>query len=223
MSKKVIPIVVPLFNAVEYTKGFVESVRRNTKPNTYKLILVDNASTDETPEYLKELVASDPDHIVVLTQGTNLGFAGGVNQGLSLISTMDWDYCMVSNNDVLVTPEWLASLTDCIKYSNLPSVGAVAPVSNQAGGSQRINVDYATPTPEIVDDFGRRRKQSVKGLWMESGVLVGLCWMMSREFFDQVGYLDESFGRGQWEDNIILRGVRILVFIDQDILVLLLN
>lgn len=206
-NTKVIPIVVPVFNAVEYTKQFIESLQKTTIDGSYKVVIVDNGSTDGTKEYLSSLVKVYGDSIYAFSLDKNLGFAGGVNQGLSAISTWDWDHCVVVNNDVILTHGWLDNLKDCIEHSDLPYVGAVGPVSNMAGGSQLVMVDYGQVNFNTVNAFSKRHYAQNKYRWDEAGYLVGLCWMMSRQFFETVGYLDESFGIGQWEDNdYFLRG-----------------
>lgn len=207
MNTKGIPIVVPVYGAVEYTKRFVNSILRNTSKGTYCVYFVDNASPDNTAEYLSQLVKEQPESFRVITSPVNKGFAGGVNIGLSSVSQLEWTHVVVMNNDVIVTPGWLDSLYACINGSSLPDTGVVAPVSNEAGGSQRVPIDYSNPTDESIDGYGLRRKYTHQGVWIESGLIVGLCWMMTRKFFEQVGYLDESFGIGQWEDNdYFLRG-----------------
>lgn len=211
MNKKEIPIVVPVYGAVEYTKRLVESIKKNTDSGRYRLIIVNNGSTDGTFEYLSRLV-EDPEigkSVTALHQGKNLGFAGGVNKGLQYIRNLDWDHCVVMNNDIVVTEGWLRGLEDCITNARIPdaTIGAVGPVSNQAGGTQGISIDYTLTTDGAINDFGKRNRSKNKDVWIESGYLVGLCWMMSRQFFDVVGYLDEDFGIGQWEDNeYFLRG-----------------
>jgi glycosyltransferase involved in cell wall biosynthesis len=47
-------IVMPVFNNMAYTKNAVQSLRKNTH-NNFLLIIVDDASTDQTPLYLKSI------------------------------------------------------------------------------------------------------------------------------------------------------------------------
>ena len=144
-----VPIIIPLFNAVEYTKQAVETIKRNTHANMYEVIFVDNGSTDGTKDFLKQLVQDDPEHFRVVTNETNLGFAGGVNSGLRAIAPFKWQYTCIANNDLLFTPNWLYQLLECIQFANLPNLGAVGPVSNAAGGSQGVAVGYKNPTTEL--------------------------------------------------------------------------
>ncbi len=200
-----VPVIIPLFNAVEYTKQAVETLKRNTHANLYEVIFVDNGSTDGTKDYLKQLIQDDPDHFRVITNDENKGFAGGVNVGLQAISSFNWEYCCVANNDLLFTPNWLVQLLDCIQHTTVKNVGAVAPVSNAAGGTQGIQVGYKTI--EELDQWAATYHQVKSGQWTEEGRLVGLCFLMTRDYFNKVGYFDERFVGGMWEDNdYCLRG-----------------
>ena len=196
---KRVPIIIPLFNAVEYTMKAVDSIRANTHANLYEIIFVDNASTDGTKEYLKRLVAEDPDHIRVITNDVNLGYGGGMNTGLRALSAFQWEYCCIANNDLIFTPNWLYQMLECLQLAPIENLGAVGPVSNAAGGSQGIQANYQSEA--AMGQWSAEYHQLHQREWAEAGRLVGLCVLMTRKFFDTVGYFDERFVGGMWEDN----------------------
>lgn len=200
-----VPIIIPVWNCVEFTKQAVETIKRNTHPNLYEVIFVDNGSTDGTKDFLRQLVQDDPEHFRAITNSENKGFAGGVNTGLRAISTLKWEYACVANNDLLFTPNWLAQLIECHQQASIQNLGAVGPMSNAAGGVQGMQVGYKT-IPE-VDNWCQSWRQANPRAWIEAARLVGLCFLMTRQFFDKVGYFDERFVGGMWEDNdLCLRG-----------------
>ena len=47
MEKKIIDIIVPVFNAFEETKQCIDSVIRNTRDVPHRLIILNDASTDK--------------------------------------------------------------------------------------------------------------------------------------------------------------------------------
>jgi GT2 family glycosyltransferase len=77
------------------------SLRAQTLP--HRLVVVDNASTDGTADYL---AAEHPEATVVRTPA-NLGFAGGVQAGLDVVDTT---YAALLNNDAEAEPAWLEAL-----------------------------------------------------------------------------------------------------------------
>lgn len=191
-----VPIIIALWNQLEYTKQAVETLKRNTHSNMYEVVFVDNASTDGTKEYLKQLIQDDPEHFRVVTNTENKGFAGGINAGLQAISSFNWEYAAIANNDLLFTPNWLLQLLECIQATQYD---ICAPVSNAAGGTQGINVGYKTVGE--IDQWASTYHQVNAGTWTDEGRLVGLCWVMTRKVFETVGYFDERFIGGMWEDN----------------------
>ena len=105
-------IIILCYNQVNYTTACVQSILRHT-PEPVELIFVDNGSTDGTRSYLDSLVSRTGDAafhspasitgIKIVRNDRNLGFAGGVNQGIREASG---DFILLLNNDVIVTPGW---------------------------------------------------------------------------------------------------------------------
>jgi GT2 family glycosyltransferase len=107
MTSKICPIgtVVVAFNASDVIAGCVESLlaQRHGRP---KIVVVDNASTDDTVPVIRKWAAKHPevafrefasgerpDHadagdVTLLHSTVNTGFAGGVNLGLALLAAM---------------------------------------------------------------------------------------------------------------------------------------
>src|SRR5262249_10445401 len=73
-------ILVLCCNQLEYTRLCLESVLRHTRP-PYELVLVDNGSTDGTPNYFRAIAARPgPARVAVIRNETNRGFPAGCNQ-----------------------------------------------------------------------------------------------------------------------------------------------
>jgi len=201
-----IPILIPCRNNVEYTKKAVASLLKNTNPKLFECLLIDNGSTDDTPAYLKQLVERDPEHFRVITIEKNLGFGGGLNRGLDLLSSFKWEYGVIANNDLLFTPNWLEQMMECMALvPDSEQVGIVGPVSNFAGGCQGVPGEYRTVAD--LDKFSEVFHGAHKGQYVETGVVVGLLMLFRRKFVDEVGFFDERFFPGTWEENDLeLRG-----------------
>lgn len=75
--------------------------------NTTELIIVDNASIDDTFDYLEQLTKKSFLNIKVIVNQINKGFAASVNQGIGLAKGK---FVMVMHNDVLVDKDCPAQL-----------------------------------------------------------------------------------------------------------------
>ena len=98
-------IVVVNWNGWEHTVRCLDSLRRLDYP-THRVIVVDNGSTDGSPERIR---AFGPD-IELIECTKNLGFAGGSNIGIRLALERGADYVWVLNNDIVVEPGTLSAL-----------------------------------------------------------------------------------------------------------------
>lgn len=81
---------------------------------TTELIIIDNASIDDTFDYLGQLKESAFLNINVITNPSNRGFAASVNQGIEAASGR---YILVMHNDVILTNDSINTLKNAFEYS----------------------------------------------------------------------------------------------------------
>lgn len=90
------------FNNIRYTRGFVESVQKNSRGHEVAWHIVDNGSTDKTHQYLKSIRPRFLERL-----GTNGSVALAWNKALGESVTGGPDLICLANNDVLVGEHWL--------------------------------------------------------------------------------------------------------------------
>lgn len=111
-------IVVLNYNGGEYTPRCLEHLRSLDWPkDRLQVMVVDNASTDGSPQTIRERFPE----ATLVDAGGNLGFAGGNNIGLRNLSGID--LVALLNNDAFVEPGWLRPLVDTLEAD--PGLGAV--------------------------------------------------------------------------------------------------
>ena len=176
-------IIIPIWNQPAFTKECIAIVVRNTNPlrSPYRLILIDNGSDSETRDYLKSLSIKDVD-VMLIRNEQNLGFVKAVNQGLKASNA---PYVCLLNNDTITSPGWLERLADFAESHK--DAGLLNPVC-----------DGHLDTP--IDEYARRL-ESNKGRYMEMNQCFGFCMLIKREVIDRIGYLDEAFGIGGFDDT----------------------
>ena len=122
-------IVITTFNRSGYLTGLLESVK-GLDPAPAAVVVVDNASTDATPQVLEAARGGFPVPLTVLRLETNTGGAGGFAAGVqaALDSGAQWLWLM--DDDVEVLPGAVAALRkwtgsyDCIHGRRFDDAGA---------------------------------------------------------------------------------------------------
>ena len=89
-----IAIIIVNYNNYEDTIKCVNSIRENEKKIKYEIILVDNASTNNSIEELSKI-----EGIVLINNKRNGGFAFGNNIGIKYAIDKNFEYIMLLNND----------------------------------------------------------------------------------------------------------------------------
>lgn len=184
-----VAIVILSYNSKKITEQCIESIRRNVSQDTYELIVVDNASVDDSVDYLKQ-----QKDIKLICNQENKGFPAGCNQGIMIAEeTSD---ILLLNSDTIV-PENAIFWLRMGLYEN-EQVGATGSVSNNVTNYQRI-------TEEDVDDQNCEEMALSYNVPMyfpyeEKSWLVGFALLIKRSVLNEVGLLDEIFSPGNYED-----------------------
>ena len=185
-------IIVITFNQLLYTRQCLASLRLLTD-EPFELIVIDNGSTDGTPEYLSALAAADS-RVRVVFNHENKGFPTAANQGLKLGRGGQF---LLLNNDTILTTGWLKHLLSAMGTDE--SWGLLGPVSNRVSGEQQIHVTYRDL--EALDGFAWEWGKAEAGAVIETERIVGFCMLIRRSVYERVGDFDESFGIGNFEDD----------------------
>lgn len=198
---KLVSVIIPCWNNLEYTRRCVESVRRWADV-PYELILVDNGSTDGTGAFAASPRAGGAAGrsagleraVHVLRNETNLGFAKAVNQGMRKASG---DYILWLNNDAMLTPSCLGRMISCLERA--PWIGAVGPCTNETVGEQYV-ANLAGQNPQNLPFMAQAWAMAHYGQAKLIHRLTGFCFLLKRRAMLQTGLLDERFEIGCYED-----------------------
>ena len=188
-----ISIIVVTFNNLEMNRQCLESIYARTSWPNFEVIVVDNASTDGTPEFLQVAEKTYP-RLSVILNDSNAGFAAANNQALANASG---EYLVFLNNDTIASRGWIEALVRHLKAN--PEIGLIGPVTNAIGNEAMVAVGYSDvdEMPTWAQDYVRQHAGEVFDIPM----LAMFCVAMRREVFEKVGPLDEIFGLGMFEDD----------------------
>jgi glycosyltransferase involved in cell wall biosynthesis len=139
-----VDVVIPCYNYARYLRGCVHSVL--SQPNVdVRVLVIDDASSDETPAVGRELAATDG-RVTFRRHETNCGHIATYNEGLIGWSTAD--YTVLLSADDLLTPGCLSRAVSIMNAA--PNIGMVY--------GRTIHFEREADLPEIDSrDFGFRR------------------------------------------------------------------
>lgn len=182
-------IVLLNWNSAEETIAAVHSVRAMDYPN-YRVLIVDNASHDDSLTRLRPLVSED---LELLESPINSGYTGGCNQGMKRALEMTAKYVWLLNNDAVVAPHTLSSLVSLAEID--PAIGLVTPRIASldedrltfAGGiiSIKDRLYNETHDPEVAREWDLHYRQS--------GLVIGTAMLIRTEVIRKIGMLDTRF------------------------------
>lgn len=149
ISKLSFSVIVPNLNGHLYLPTCINSLLlafKNANLKKFQIILVDNASTDNSINTFSKLIKTYDSSIIINKQ--NNGFAASVNQG---IAKAKHSYLIVCNNDIKIDKNWFKHIKQAIK--NHPDISTYfGLVLNQNGTkieSQGLNFDWSGKAKNI--------------------------------------------------------------------------
>jgi GT2 family glycosyltransferase len=109
-----VAIVILNWNGKQYLEKFLPSVFSTDYPD-YKVVVADNASSDNSVTWLREHYPQ----VELIILDKNYGFTGGYNKALSQVNA---DYYVLLNSDVEVTPAWLNPIIELLESDDANAV-----------------------------------------------------------------------------------------------------
>jgi len=140
-----VTVIIPVLNEWEYTFACLSSLRENTCRKDVQVIVVDNGSSDKTPESCagvgKEFFGSRFKYIRLQE---NINFGPACNLGASYAQS---EFLFFLNNDTKCTPGWLEPLLNAFNGKT----GAVGPLLlyPESDLVQHLGISF-TPTDNLI-------------------------------------------------------------------------
>jgi GT2 family glycosyltransferase/glycosyltransferase involved in cell wall biosynthesis len=189
-----VSVVVVAYNQWALTERCLASLVEHDDAGPLQIIVVDNASADQTPERLRAWAEADPARRQVILNADNRGFGPAVNQGLAAATG---DYLVVLNNDTIVGPGWTRGMRRHFEVD--PGLGLICPITNNIGNEAQVALPGRTP--EEVFLSARRYCFQRSGRLLPLPNVAFFCVMIPRRVYEAVGPLDEQFVPGFFEDD----------------------
>lgn len=189
-----VSFIIPNWNHRQLLAECIASIGDTAAALSYEIIVVDNASSDDSAAYVKK---NFPE-VIWIQNDANLGYAKAVNQG---VKRSTGDLLFLLNNDVKLLQGSTEKLVRFLAAA--PSAGAVAPVLFYPDGRLQTSCRrFPTPSALLLESLGidkagpfRRWKLTIEE-HLSAGVVqqpMASALMVKRECWDAVGPMDEAF------------------------------
>lgn len=177
-------VVIVHYGPLATTKSCIDSLLTKD-PDVGKIIVVNNN--------VSNISAADfaDKNIIVLNNGRNLGFAGGVNKGITYALSHGTQEILLLNNDTLVKGPFLKQLRK--DFESNSKLGIVGPAISFKKGKKTVydlggDVDFL---------FGRTSHTEVakieKGSLSPVTYVTGAAMLIRRDIFEKIGLFDDTF------------------------------
>ncbi|MFL5762696.1 MAG: glycosyltransferase family 2 protein [Bacteroidia bacterium] len=187
-----VAVVILNWNGKSFLEKFLPAVIA-CNPEFSEVIVADNASTDDSVDFLKMRFPG----IRIVRNEVNGGFAKGYNDALKKI---DAEYYVLLNSDVEVTPGWIEPIISMMDSDR--SIAAAQPKIRAY--SNRSCLEYAGAAGGFIDKYGYPfcRGRILDTLEEDAGQYdqereifwaTGACMFIRASCYHEAGGLDEDF------------------------------
>lgn len=190
VSKLTTTIIIPVYNALDDVKITLASIEKSNLSEKVKIILINDCSELETTEFLRNFV-NGKERYTLLENEQNLGFIKTCNKGIDIAQS---DLIILLNSDTMIPQNFESRIQRCFEADE-----RIAVASPLASSSGLWNLPYKEGmTYEQMDKYVEKISDC---LYPNLLCAEGFCFCVRKKVIDEVGKLDEIFGRGYCEET----------------------
>ncbi len=194
-----VSVIIVTFNGCDHVRRCLASVYEHTRDWPFDVVVVDNASSDGTPD----MVQREFPQVRLVRRSRNSGFAAGVNEGIALSSS---NAVLILNPDAELIGDVLPPMLSYLEQH--PDVGLLAPKLLDSAGTVQLSCrafpGYGTALfnrYSLLTRLFPRNHASSNYLMTQfdhSAIadvdwVSGAAWLLPRSTIDRVGTLDEGY------------------------------
>jgi len=177
-------VIIVNYNCQHWLGACFETLLATDYPN-FKAVLVDNASTDGSAEFVRSRFP----RVEVMDNDANYGFSIGNNIGTEAALAAGADYVVLLNSDTKVEPQWLSELISVGERE--PGVGILGPVQLRYDGDEdELNTWTTTAARAHLAEL---REPERARPWIPVEWVEGSCFAVKRRVWEEIGLLDPTY------------------------------
>ena len=194
-----VSIIIPTFNRLDMTQRCLEALAKQRGKLNAEIIVVDNASTDGTVDFLKS--EAEAGRLRAIVNPENRGFSKACNQGARAAAGR---HLLFLNNDTEAQPGWLEPLVETVDADECVSaVGSklLFPDRTIQHAGVAVLEDRQLPDPLVARHIHYRKPENAPEANQPQTLqaLTAACVLIRKAAFEKVGGFDEEYWNG-YED-----------------------
>lgn len=215
-KEPLVSIIILNRNGQHHLKRLFTKFKENTNYNNYEIIIVDNASTDQSIQYLNKIQKTLP--ITIIQNQTNQSFSHANNQA---VQKAKGELILLLNNDIEPTYGWLNEMVGTIqKNPQIAAVGAkliypyyfdrISPEKSFTIQHAKVKFeevinpyyDYGPIHENIEDKDIFNKKYNTQ---QECLAVTAACTLIRKTIYEKLGGLDEDYFYGYEDVDFMLK------------------
>lgn len=191
-------IVIATWNSEIHLHNLFTSLQNADNKNiSTEIIIVENGSTDSTPESLVLWQDKFSNITEIIWNSENIGFSPGYNQGIREALKKKPDFIALLNDDIIVEPDWLPSIIERMKKDK--SIGITQPLLTRYPSTDKVNtfgnyfhfLGFGYCFGENVSVKELRQKNLLEEY--EPATTTFSAVVIRSDVFENIGLLDENY------------------------------
>jgi GT2 family glycosyltransferase len=192
-----VSIIIVNWNAKAYLEGCIESILSQSFSD-YEIILVDNASSDDSINFVK----TNFPQVKIIQNKDNVGFAEGNNIG---IQNSNGKIIAFFNPDAVADKKWLSILVDVLQSSE--KIAAVTGKMYYLGdqyGKDAVFCTWSKIDPLSAAPYNFHNDEPVSKV----DYLSGAAMLVKRDVLEKIGFMDSDYFLYFEETDLCARMIR---------------
>lgn len=211
-NSPLVSIVILNRNGLSHLKRLFKNFKENIQYPNYEVIVIDNASSDDSIKFLKEIKDIA---IKIIENETNESFSSANNKGVKIAKG---EFILLLNNDIETTYGWLNEMMQTsLKNNHNGTVGAklVYPFLFKKSKKkkpfriQHIGIAFSEVSngTVVAYNLGNKLKPFAEKSNIESirGGVTAAALLVKKSIFEEVGGLDEDYNYGYEDVDFCLK------------------
>jgi len=193
MTKEKLFIVIITYNGMQWIEKCLNSCNGNS------IIVVDNASTDNTVAFIRENYPK----IKLIAQDKNLGFGAANNLGIAYALKQECDYVFLLNQDTYLQKNAIEKLIEA--HQENPEFGILSPIHlNGIGDKLDRNFSYYISYDKNPNFYFDAINSGLKTIY-EVPFVNAAAWLLPKHTLENIGGFDPIFFHYGEDDNYCQR------------------